>query len=117
MSTLNRGLKPDQVEEEGTFFLQIGFEDEDGDAVVPTYARARIDDAETAASVRAWTDFSPDASTYRLRIESAENALLQNADKEERIVTIEWDYVAGDGASAHAAREYRYEVVNLENVT
>lgn len=76
--------------------LSLAFTDENDATVIPSAARYKIDDVESAAAVLAWTSFTPSTSSYDLVITAALNALINSAlPIEKKLVTVEITYGTG----------------------
>lgn len=102
----------DAVNERSTAYLTVTFRDKAGAAQAPASASYHIDDVGSGLEVRGHTPLTA-AATAEITLTPADNALRnQAASYEERRVTVEAEYGAGDAVRA----EFRYRVINLAGV-
>jgi hypothetical protein len=105
------------VNEGSTYVLGLSFSDENGNGVIPTSARYRLDvdggNAISGNNNSAWVSIVPGNSTYDLVISGNQNAMVgNNTQREERVVTVEFGY---SGNANKQTDEYRYMLTRLEN--
>jgi len=83
--------------------------DLDGDLVVPTNARYRLDDLDSRRELVAWTSLTA-ATEMTITIPAASNAIIAvNRKRERKVLTVEID----DGLASGHHSEYIYWVKNL----
>lgn len=94
--------------------LTLKFYDADGNALVPTTAKYRIDcDSNDGKEVRDWTNLTP-ASAMTINIESSDTAIIDDNNEEEvRRVTV----LLNEGLSSQYTDECVYVVKNLTYFT
>ena len=100
------------INERTTLVLTLTFLNDTGDEVDPDAATLRIDDVTSNTVVRAVTALVNPTSGMEVEITSAENAMKTTRGKEERVVTVEFDY----GIGRHGTQEYRYYLAGLVGV-
>jgi hypothetical protein len=107
----------DIINQGSTYVLGLTFRDENGNAVTPSAGRYRIDNeggnAISGNNTTAWVAFTPSGNTHDITISSNQNAFVSNSsDREERIVTAEFTYGAGNNKQTD---EYRYMIKRIDN--
>jgi hypothetical protein len=102
------------VNEGSTHVVTASFSDEDGNAVIPTSASYRVDDAASGTVVIAATAVTPTAAVIDIVIPAAKNMIL-NAGRslEQRVLTVTFTYSGGKTGTG----EYHYHVKNLRGIT
>jgi hypothetical protein len=104
----------DEVNERSTMILTVAFFDDDGVAVAPTTASYQIDNRNSGTSILVSTPITTPGTTEEIEITSAQNRILNAANKEEiRVVTVDFTY----GSSRRGTVEYFYKVKNLFGIT
>jgi hypothetical protein len=104
----------DEVNERTTMLLTVAFFDDDGVAVAPTTASYRIDNRNSGTEIVDDTAIATPGTTEEIEITSAQNRILNAANKEEiRVVTVDFTY----GSSRRGTVEYFYKVKNLFGIT
>lgn len=105
-------MEPQRVNEQSTAWLTVAFKDKAGAAQAPASATYRIHDVASGDLVREATLTAP-GSTVEIVLTDEDNALRNEAaGYEERRVTVEAQFGAGDAVTA----EFRYRVINLAGV-
>lgn len=99
-----------------TLFVDLDFEDQDGDPVIPTAATAKIHDRDTDTVIRAAGAITGLSSSITIALSDNENEIITTSrDREVHVLTIEFDYVSILG-DAHGTAEKEFMVENLEGV-
>lgn len=103
----------EQVNEKSTAYLTVSFYDKDSVLAQPTSATYRVD-TEAGEAIRTSTALTPVGGQVEITLLASDNAIITtNAVREIHVVTVSAVYGSDD--ELHDA--YRYEVVNLAQVT
>jgi len=105
-----------KVNRRTTTFIDITFEDENGLAVVPDSATAKIHDRETEIVIREATALVDLAADMSIIVTDDENEIItESTELEVHVLTIEFDYTNASGDN-HGTAEYEFMVENLQGV-
>ncbi|MCK5613136.1 hypothetical protein KAR91_65285 [Candidatus Pacearchaeota archaeon] len=98
------------VNEGSTCYLDVSFKDKDGVLAAPTSISYRIDCITSDQEIKDDTDFGAPAASIEIEIDSADNAIIDQANNSERrLVTVTGTY----GAEDKIVEEYEYDVMNM----
>lgn len=92
---------------------RVSFRGDDGEPVIPSTVRYRVDDEESGTELVAWTTVSP-ASRVTISIPASANRILDDDNtREVKVLTVQSDASTDDQQS----QEERYQVMNLSGFT
>lgn len=98
------------VNEKSPLYMTVGFQDENGDPLIPTTAEWRLDDRETDAEIVGWTNMPTPAASMSVLIPAANHTIVDEEKvREKRTFGIR----SNGGLAAEAHQEYHYHVLNL----
>ena len=110
----------DQINERTIKVINIDFDDEDGEPVIPTSATYRVDDIGSGKVIRAETEITSLSASKDIVLTADDTCILDEANSfESRRVTVSWIYNTATSPSVEGkgTHEYLYSVLNLEGVT
>jgi len=107
----------ERLNEESHAYLAVNFTDHNGDAIVPSWLRYRLDCLTSGVVLIAWEEVLLGLdSTMTFLLTSTHNAIQNQAnDYELKLFTIEAYY--GGEEDRGVREEFEYEVKNLHMVT